>query len=221
MIARYIFFLLTVNVFFGILNLILYPLCYVFRSFIRGHKNLWIVRFFWYFLNDGGYYGDEHFQRKFKKSDSPWHLFLLSYKANIRNPTQNLYYSLPNYSGSKTLVKSTTYCTNRPTLKGEYWRTVKYKHEDDSYADKHGAYIDYKMSIFGRQWYVFLMEGKKFFRYSRTFIWHFKLMKKIFIHESKFGYEDNWSIQFRFGVREANSKSIKEYNEYLNLLKKD
>jgi hypothetical protein len=214
MILRYIKFLLIHDGIGHLLALIIYPISYILRDSIRKDKEKYL--FLWYFLNDGNDYGDQYFQEVNKRGDDSFSLFKLSYKwSAIRNPLHN-YGDCHKYYGNKIKVYSKTTC-HREGISEELWRTIKTKNINDIFKDKHGEYIDYSTSILGSQWYVFTINGIKYFRKSRTLIIPLKFFKVFFIHEHKFGFGDySYETQFHNGFKKMDIKSLNEFNFYEN-----
>lgn len=220
MFFRYFFFIFWMNIVGNPIAWVFYPAAYTFRSYWREHKDTYPQRIFWFMLNDEHDYGDPYFYEKHYRSDSEFQMFILSYKwAAWRNPNQNLYHTLI-ITGPQKVLESKVTCHREGVSEGN-WRTLKYKDKNDVFKDKHGNYIDYGNSILGKQWYVFEMNGKKYFRYSFTDIKYIKWLNKIFVREYKFGFENtNWAGQFRHGLKPADKKSLSEYYEFKTLEKK-
>ena len=214
MIFRYIIFILLVNGLGSLLNFIIYPISYIFRNFWRKNKSNWFCKFFWYFLHDGCDYGDTNFQERY----SNLRPFIKSYKWSMRNTLHNLYYSLKtsqkdskgNYI-PEVVISSNTTC-HREGVPDGTWRTIKTKNINDIFKDKHGEYIDYDQSIIGKQKYIFTLNGRKYFRYSKCSVKYIKWLNRIYVREYKFGYEYNWAIQNKFLFFKVDSKSLSEFN---------
>lgn len=209
MILRYIKFLIIHDGFRHLLALLIYPISYAFRNAIRKNKEKYL--FLWYFLNDGNDYGDKYFQEINRKKEDPFSLFWLSYKWSAwRNPLHN-YSDVHKFYGDKIKVYSKTTC-QRPNVSEELWRTVKTKDINDVFKDKHGEYIDYSTSILGTQWYVFTINGIKYFRKSKTLIIPLKIFKVFFVHEHKFGFGDySYETQFHNGFKKLDKKSWNDF----------
>lgn len=193
MIFRYLKFILLNDILGHLLALIIYPFIYWTRDKVSKDK----YKFIWWFFNDNvGNYGDKYFQEKFKKGDSKLQMFLLSYHwCAWRNHLQN-YYNSHRIIGEPILIYSNTTCS-RENISDANWRTVKYCNKVGEFKDKYGDYIDFNNSILGKQWYVFTINNKKYFRKSKTTIIKLKLINRYFINEYKFGFENyNWALQF-------------------------
>lgn len=198
MIFKYIRFLLFHDVLLHLITILIFPILYLFRNYKSKCK------FLWYFFNDlDGIYGDEYFYEK-NKHLPKW---IIAYKwCAWRNPMNNLYTLLSKkYIGQEIMVYSNTTC-HREGVSDAMWRTIKTKDKNGIYKDKHGAYIDYDNSILGKQWYIFTVNGVKYFRYSRTIIIKIKILNIAFIHQHRCGMGGvSYETQFNFGIKKINN----------------
>lgn len=214
------------------------------RCLRKWNKGSWLQRLIsfplWMYLNDGvsadgfsklqredGSYNYGWFWKKIGRYPSwhPesvggwWNDFVISYKwSGLRNIVWNLYIPLQLQHVAKTnIVVKKSVCFNEyfhPGVKPEDERHLKFKYEDDSYADNEGPYFNYERAVLGVLNVTYTQGNRRLFRWAKVDI--VDKSEYFLAKETRFGYTDNHSdIFIKRKKLIKDEKSKKEYDNYL------
>ncbi len=196
MVFRYLSYLIFQRFLMGFIgNIFIFPISWLFREKLTSG-------FFWWWLHDGNWYGDEYFLNKYKNKKTFWTAWMWAF----RNPIHNFYYSRK-IEGDITDYKGSVTCHRPDSDSGKEWRTLLTEDEQGVFQHKYGKWICTQQSILGWQTISFRINGKKYFKFSVAR--PFKIRKNLYwVPEIKIGFERTyWAEQLHlFKFKRYNGK---------------